>query len=100
MIGGCVKFEREWVCDFRGRGGGRGEGRGGDNLLAFPVKQTLVLVVQLTVEVLRQIPTTPKVHLLQVRDSTETHKWEPKELKSECTGNKTVFRADLHNISL
>lgn len=44
----------------------------GVDLLAFPVKQTLVLVLQVSSLELRQNPRSPYWHWLQVRLSTET----------------------------
>lgn len=50
----------------------RGKGMSlGDHILSFPVKQTLVLVVQLVSVLLRQKPARPYLHSLQVSDSTE-----------------------------
>jgi len=38
--------------------------------VAFPVKQTLELVAQVSLEEPMQTPTKPKEHLLQLREST------------------------------
>lgn len=47
---------------------------GNYDLLAVEVEQTLVFVVQVSDEGNTQKPNKPTGHLLQVRESTETHK--------------------------
>jgi hypothetical protein len=52
------------------------------DLLAFPVKHTLVLVVQVKVLLFRQIPTRPTLHLLQSRESAERQRPQVMNLES------------------